>query len=726
MRIIILMPATNTENFSLFDEETSRKQQEIETRTWDESGAKREQFFHKELGDFIRENVKVSRDGMFLELLPEAKDISFIAFTMDLARINDIAQHEKTNGIIKETVSSVGSILEKIPGAEPAIYREKGGDFTISADVLPKTLEQLVSQLKENKIPLGEGISPEQLSVTSIRLEDIVEIYNTVRQNLASSQTVEVYDDIIFSPQKALGNILVKALSFNREYQKYIDVSSNFRNKYQEDNPSEEATVFYNKYLARMFNGSSINSAEDLASSDWESVKDACLEQAREAVFSEAGKSTQVVLQTIENQYVRGIIEKSWNMPHEIGRSTTEISDDRNREKLELEFSNQLAFYRTEQKVQFDRQQAILDELNKVKGTDDLYKGYAISLIEELIERGAYPDEIKEKVRESARFLPIHEDVNERWVHETRIHRFLEVAEKELELQHLKFDGLAGLPNNTEFNKALRKRVQEGQEFSIIKYDVAFLKYHNRAKRPTGNLALQKSSWLMEQAGNQMEENGVNTEEFRTGGDEFTVIVDGGNKEVEQFLMKMEILGAEKDTMNIQHNLVIPHPEAKKEFAPEELRLNFGFCSFSYAKKAAQNPENPFITMEFQLEIADSALFYNKAQDRFSFLTKRYLDLEEKVPYTHPLPEDSVYLGWKQFEALFAASGKAIQGKSIEELKVYADLVKNLSGYPDNIDNSEMSKLFEQFTGSETTITSRRAFNPVEEAIIGTTVNEAV
>lgn len=245
----------------------------------------------------------------------------------------------------------------------------------------------------------------------------------------------------------------------------------------------------------------------------------------------------------------------------------------------------------------------------------------------------------------------------------------VEIAQLEMQFEDGRRDGSVaegkftgtGLLDRGSYYERLGEVFESKQEKprTTVFVDMGFLKYFDqRGGRDVGNNALRLAASLMEQA---TVDSGVKAEVFRYGGDEFTIIIDGGESETKKYLETLLTLKSQAGAVNAGAL------GGEQGYIPTALSFNYGISDTTMAEQAYNDlleggsiPEGgdvPNLKAELMTLIADKAIERQKAADRFELLVFKIIDAKKSGKQT----------ALAQAEDLLFYSQKAIRGKEGEE-----------------------------------------------------------
>lgn len=257
-------------------------------------------------------------------------------------------------------------------------------------------------------------------------------------------------------------------------------------------------------------------------------------------------------------------------------------------------------------------------------------------------------------------------------------------AALELLAEKAKRDSLTGLEKRRAYYLQLSEMLQpdaKGKlpDVSIVAVDMAFLKYFDReAGAQIGNEAIKESTRGFEQLQQAMEKEGIEVKPFRTGGDEFNIVINGGAEAAKK---------ADKILKEISEKLPLIGIEGKPKgnYVDSKLTYNTGLADSKMLLQVEQNLREKGLVppeadrdprhlakwrAELLNEMADSQIAEQKAENRFA-------DLYRKLTDEDTWKEELRGRGYSQeqidtaIDKLVAYSEKAIFGNG-EEVKKWA------------------------------------------------------
>jgi len=241
----------------------------------------------------------------------------------------------------------------------------------------------------------------------------------------------------------------------------------------------------------------------------------------------------------------------------------------------------------------------------------------------------------------------------------------LELVRLELQIEEARRDGSTedgkftgtGLLDRGSCYERLESAFENGEGKSLVFIDMGFLKYFDKAGgRDVGNNALRLAASLMERASVK---SGIKAEAFRYGGDEFTIVIDGGERDVDTYVETLSQLRDEAGAVpqGVQGG--------KEGYVPTKLSFNYGTADTAVAERAyadlvargliiedgasAANRKAEILTL-----IADKAIEEQKAVERMELLATKMKAAKDAGDT----------LGMAHAEALLKYSAKAIRAEA--------------------------------------------------------------
>lgn len=237
-----------------------------------------------------------------------------------------------------------------------------------------------------------------------------------------------------------------------------------------------------------------------------------------------------------------------------------------------------------------------------------------------------------------------------------------------------------GLYTRAEYFRTMESALVEDKPVSTIAIDMAFLKYFDKEGGPaTGNLAIEKTAEILDRVARSFDGSDIAVEAFRTGGDEFSLTIVGGNEQtVQDVVAKIRKYQQEAGRVPAQ-------PGAKETYKAEGLQFNMGvrtaksMSAFQAELAAAEiglekqgTTDGPNELAEYLMTLADKEVEINKSTDRILFLALRTVQTEASGDH-------------RNLATLKAYSEKGVFGSAGMEL--VESLAKKLASVPDRVED---------------------------------------
>jgi len=260
----------------------------------------------------------------------------------------------------------------------------------------------------------------------------------------------------------------------------------------------------------------------------------------------------------------------------------------------------------------------------------------------------------------------------------------LESAENNFNAELCEYDYLTGLKNKDEFEKRLDSlheaicRKEAAEPINLISIDLGYLKYFNKkGNRDIGNLAIRAAGYVLAHC----ETRFPGIEVYRTGGDEFSIIVRGDNKEtIKEILEFIHRTTAEMGEI----------PGDGKElgqYIPQQLQFNTGYAleedAYSGLDLLTRPDYDIFSPMDIEKLSSDTpnydpsfrAMHLSKLQKMISGMVLEEEKLVSRIEYLRGM----VLQGdLDRFRNLYSFSGKALKGIDPEAFITIAKEQPNL------------------------------------------------
>jgi GGDEF domain-containing protein len=212
----------------------------------------------------------------------------------------------------------------------------------------------------------------------------------------------------------------------------------------------------------------------------------------------------------------------------------------------------------------------------------------------------------------------------------------------ELQAEKAKRDSLTGLEKRRAYYLQLAEMLQpdaEGKlpDVSVVAVDMAFLKFFDReAGAQVGNEAIKESSRGFEQLQQAMTKAGIEIKPFRTGGDEFNILIKGGAEAAKKADQALKEVAEKLPLIGIEG-------KAKGSYVDSKLTYNTGLADTKMLLQVEQDLRAKGLVpkevdrdprhlakwrAELLNEMADSQISEQKAENRFADLYRKLTDEE--------------------------------------------------------------------------------------------------
>lgn len=561
-----------------------------------------------------RPALEQAPDGSFM-LGPELEGRRVIFIDMlELDRLNkEGGGHDVGDMGLVEASRIIRELAAKYGDYE--IFRSGGNQFMLDMKGLSdEDYSKLMGELSSARVSAKEGLDPAPLVANGVDFRDAVEDLNLLQAELGPDARLEPHE-----AGRELTGILMRSAEWGSEIRKLTARAGRVREMLEND--PEKAKEFFDNYVKKAFNETPFRDLEDFK----RLIEDGTFDDAmRELAFDQAHKRFE--------------IDRSEDAETEAGAHR--IARDR---------------------IVWERAEAH----RGAKKTER--KGEGLAEIPERTKGEERLDELGkalEDARERAKEDP--SEINEEAV--TR-------AALELQLEKARRDGGTGLLERGVYYEDLEKAIAENEPVTAVFVDMGFLKYFDKqGGRDVGNDALRLAASLMERA---IEDAGVEGKAYRYGGDEFTLLVKGGQEEARKVLRSLAIL-------NEEAGAVPAGAKSKDDYVPTELQFSHGMADMEAMRQLAEGSgerlsENQMA--ELMTRIADVGVEYLKAADRFEYLIEQMTHPDYRDPTRDEGPTND---HTRQVESKIAYSNKALLaelgGESV--LRVFAEEIRNIEKLP--------------------------------------------
>lgn len=503
------------------------------------------------------------------------------------AALHDAAvQIEK---IVKDSVRGSAS------ASEYEIFRYSGTEFMVSVDGMTDDAEFSVMMDALNSaeagIPGNDGVEKVPLIANGTEFAEVVEMVNQLEIERTDGDQIENEDDAtreIVGVMRALADAKMDTHKFIRRAER---IQEKLAAAGGDPKKLEEVSKYFENYMVKVFRGTGLETLDDFRP---ESLTADALEKKATEVYKEK----------------RGITHKKENLRDEI---VEQVLDERRAAAIILDTENFTAEFAAE------------------RGAG---RG-GIASIPEMTEGQREVQRMKDEAAEIRATGDPEEAL---------------IAEFDAQIEDARRDRGTGLLERGEYYKQLERYFEESAEQkterSVLFIDMGFLKYFDKkGGADVGDAALKMGAELMKNAfkgvndaeGNVIDGTTTSGEVFRYGGDEFTVIIDGGSEEVERYKQVLELLKQEEGKIPVgkQGTAVGYHPT--------ELVFNYGSADTKlvdelmeslietgvYSEEDLKDPARvKNIKAELMTLVADKGIEQEKAVGRFMMLVDGLRDPE--------------------------------------------------------------------------------------------------
>ncbi len=687
--------------------ELSERRSQLDELAKDETGAKREHIFHKDLAGIIKRAVKFT-DGT-ATLRDDAENMHIMTLTaISLPIVNTefghIAGDKYLKDVIEHSRKSFQYVKESDPKASFEIFRRSNQDFTglvfsDSAELFAMKLQDSVDSIA------GADLKK---SVSYIKMAEVVEVYNQLFKQYEIKSDQPNYEHLQL---KILGEVLLKMSEYKREFKKLEDLGSEFLN--MEFAPTAEQKEYFNKYVVTSFKGSAFANLEHFYNTDGISKPkilefiNVCHELASDRTLGET-ETIVTYFDVILEKYAHELSQNHISFKHNHHETTPPTQSF-------VEFSEK---YQTKehQKIQLAKEsleqmeQLVESNLNKLKEivnpNEDLKKvsvdntesaEYIANQMAKFVDQLDYLNAngfpigdqllaartriVDQKLTNPAavsnsltagKGLKIYEDL-------IKIKMAVEIEKTEFNIRLCTVDAMTGLKNKTAYENRLQEIHKAGNEESqIIASDLAFLKYFNsEAGRATGDTAIHAAAYILE----QLENNFSGVEVYRIGGDETAMIVAGDENRVTEVI----------NFIHTTASITGPIPDSGNslgKYIPEEIQFNLGYCLKNEAEMALELLLDP--SVDVLSNVDKMRLDKNSDQFDFDFYANQIakvqniiadLEIEDQKIYSRVVRLAEIYKSnnREHFYTLYPYSGKGLAGLDINVLEQILQSDPNLT-----------------------------------------------
>lgn len=576
--------------------ELAEKKRELFLSEHDNTGSYKFKRFGREVGVMFEDNPDEG-EAATLELKDgrietkegfEGKRLMFVNMG-ELDRFNkEGGGHAAGDAALRDAAVNVERIVQETigeSGASYELFRYSGTEFMLSVDGMDEeTFAGLMREVNDAQagIPGNEGVEKVPLIATGVELAGVIDMVNQLELEREDGKNIDSEQDAareIVGVAKALADHQLEVEKFVRRAER---VQEKLRSAGDDSDALKDVGTFYDNYMGKMFKGTGLETLDDLRP---ENLSADALREKAEAVAREK----------------RGIEEARNSRRDEIIAS---VLKERKQSLLTMDTENFAS--------DFAKERADASKL---------------ATIPEMTEGQMLVQRMKETAEKAGE--------------EGSLERQLGMIDAQIE--DAKRDRGTGLLERGEYYKQLEAKIAEakkdGREVSAVFIDMGFLKYFDKkGGADVGDAALKKGAELMSEAlkgVEGVEGSATEGEVFRYGGDEFTVIIDGGPAEVEKYKQVLEVLKERAGRIPTGK-----HGEADG-YHPTELVFNYGNADiemldrvFETMKEAGAYTEEDLadeaqvanVKAELMTLIADKGVEHEKAAGRFEMLIRGLRD----------------------------------------------------------------------------------------------------
>ncbi len=678
----------------------------------DNTGAKQGEKFGQELARNLEDRHVISGDhvaekGLIRnsenKLVPSEEDrkrhIGMVT-VVELSRLNSEGGHDAGNKAMSSTVQVIENKIQAALRADPRIiealqgkeiedlyeiYHTRGADFayTLDLSMLPDEIQGGIAKLVSKEI--GEQrtenvgkIEGSLLGVATLSQADGIEMFNTLQEKVNNIKEPGIADDDV---KRFTIDLVRKRLEATLEQQHLHKKAVQYR-KLLADGKQEEATLYFQKYMERMLAGTSLPVADKFASASDDEIQLAINEKLGQAFVRER------YALDIEDQKVIDVVAK-----YDVPTTEPAVLNDQDRAILDSQRTmlyedlvkyepNTAGSKLLKELADVSKQASILlkklgEDPDAINGLD----GAELQTIESLQKLMTIPARISIEdttIEIPQNLLMMRKRLEEKVASSAdidHIKNLYDAYKQEMAIRENQIDALTGLRNRGEYTIALADKLMvadllpAGESIRTMFIDLGFLQYFNTGGREVGNLALQRTGEMMEEA---LRRTGIAGEAFRYAGDEFTILFNGSKEDETRLLKALDEVRNEVGE--------IPRTERSGElYRPEKLMLNYGTADHQLAKDAMQrvyerkvnagevldteSDEYFMYLANLQTRIADLGVDSQKSMSRFDFMFDRL----QNDFHNEQLPSDMNLLQ-RQTELLVKYSQKALLGISLKDL----------------------------------------------------------
>ena len=600
------MPSNEQDNaLEQINSESTKHINNIETHKYDETGAQKEILFHKELSSIIDTYIEFDENGK-AQLKPGGENITIIGVTSrDLKRANKEGGHFGGDRLLRQTVETTKKLLGTAEIDSASIYHMYSSDFLVIANTPHEKSNYFIDESNLLGVPFSKDAKPGRITSTRVDLSEVIDFYNQYQELSQASSEQNAY-----AFKKTIAGQAIKLISFRQEQQKLLDT---YTDLLERKNQGEDVEAYYSMYGSALFRSQGIENFAELEQIEnngklffkiafdrvygegniplyiWTQLKDKIAEYNQASVLFQS-----------EAIDISASIESRFSKP---AKSEKDLD-------IEENFQTERFVYRTtygrminylNEHINLLPQDAnnisVIEAEDYLSVAVTLYKYYTkegkdIEAWEEIVKsvRQAYT-----KIDEIERRKSFGQTRSSDWVENmyvTRLNKFRELAKNTLDDIKMERDTLTGLPNKDVFNADLAQTITQethGNEFGIVSIDMGFLQYFNNIGSPdrkVGDLAISKTAYILESVIEELDRKGIKAKAYRTGGDEFNIIIIGGKDRITEATELIYEKNLEQNpTVETPNGLVPNAPNTKASYVPRMLQFDTGYVHSSDGKE---------------------------------------------------------------------------------------------------------------------------------------------
>jgi diguanylate cyclase (GGDEF)-like protein len=674
----------------------------LEKKGKDETGACRDDLFHRSLGYLVMEGIEFSEKGAVIK--PGFENSCIVTLTgIDLQRVNSEHGHKIGDKYLKNTVEQAKGIVP-----EETVFHRGSQDFSCLTKVDDK--KELSEKLKAMNFQIQNESYRTSWTTTSIR--EAVDIYN----RFISEHTIQTNgQDISKIRTRIFTEIFVGISEYRRETNKFFDLGKEYL---ENENLTDIQRKNYNENVQYIFSGNRYGSLEGFKCRKDESIQD-LRDDFRKTCQEIAGRNISGKVDSYDNRW-RILIGLTVH-PQEYLAEYFEETPSTYRNRPKMGFDEFCETHQTEKRRQLvkskddlekartiienllkeiDEQRNIhnmsdsitsLQNLGDVKSKasekaldnalritpvfetlitlineqKNYFGGLDIQVAESLMKQGYNePEKLAEQLGTKTKLQQIQQDL-------LRTKLAIKYAETQLSIELTEVDQTTGLSNKEAFEKRVAQIHADNTEtYQLIMLDLGFVKYFNKeGNRKIGDVTIQTAGSVLEHVS---EKYPGMIETFRTGGDEFALIVKG----TDQDLIK-GIVNAIKETSSE----IGPVPSNRANlgsYLPERIQFDIGTCTKEEAEHTLQtllqDKRSNFSEVDKEKLNRDGtefdAEFYSETLGHIQVLRADLeiseQKLENRVKFFRKLMREGHTRG---YSILFPYSGKSLHGLTEADLR---------------------------------------------------------